>query len=170
MLVVLKIPVVYLCIVVWWAIRAEPRPPEGALQPARLLSTPPECDWRARRSRLLRRGPLPAWRPAASEARPRRARPRAGDGVSVDAGTGERERWTAADTVAGLLATVSIFASALGTIWRPLRILPFAIVLALVAARMSARQQRLAGFAVAAAVICWTVGLTIAVVTENPLW
>ena len=92
--------------------------------------------------------------------------------MSVDVGGGAdvRERWTAADTVAGLLATVSIFASALGTIWRPLRILPFAIVLALVAARMSARQQRLAGFAVAAAVICWTIGLTIAVVTENPLW
>ena len=29
MLVVLKIPVVYLCAVVWWAIRAEPRPLEG---------------------------------------------------------------------------------------------------------------------------------------------
>jgi hypothetical protein len=59
MLIVLKIPVVYLCAVVWWAIRAEPRPLEGALQPARLAPTPPECDWRARRSRLLRRGPLP---------------------------------------------------------------------------------------------------------------
>ena len=30
MLVVLKIPVVYLCAVVWWAIRAEPQPLEGA--------------------------------------------------------------------------------------------------------------------------------------------
>ena len=30
MLVILKIPVVYLCAVVWWAIRAEPRPLEGA--------------------------------------------------------------------------------------------------------------------------------------------
>ena len=34
---------------------------------------------------------------------------------------------------------------------------------------MSARQQRLAGIAVAAGVICWTLGMTIAVVTENPL-
>ena len=59
MLVVLKIPVVYLCVVVWWAIRAEPRPPEGAFRPARLVSTPPDCDWRVRRARLLRRGPLP---------------------------------------------------------------------------------------------------------------
>ena len=30
MLIVLKIPIVYLCLVVWWAIRAEPRPLEGA--------------------------------------------------------------------------------------------------------------------------------------------
>jgi hypothetical protein len=30
MLVVLKIPVVYLCAVVWWAIRAEPLPGDGA--------------------------------------------------------------------------------------------------------------------------------------------
>ena len=90
--------------------------------------------------------------------------------MSVDAGTGAADRWTAADAVAGLLASVSIFASALGLVWRPVRILPFAIVLALVAGLMSARQQRLAGFAVASAVICWTVGMTIAVVTENPLW
>ncbi|MDF2751219.1 MAG: hypothetical protein K0T00_2395, partial [Gaiellaceae bacterium] len=36
MLVVLKIPVVYLCAVVWWAIKAEPEP----LQGARVLSSP----------------------------------------------------------------------------------------------------------------------------------
>jgi hypothetical protein len=30
MIVILKIPVVYLCLVVWWAIKAEPRPEEGA--------------------------------------------------------------------------------------------------------------------------------------------
>ena len=30
MLVILKIPVVYLCWVVWWAVRAEPEPLEGA--------------------------------------------------------------------------------------------------------------------------------------------
>jgi hypothetical protein len=90
--------------------------------------------------------------------------------VSVDAGTGEREGWTAVDAVAGLLASISIFASALGLIWRPVRIVPFAILLALIAARMSARQQHLAGFAIAVAVVCWTVGMTIAVVTANPLY
>lgn len=28
MLVILKIPVIYLCLVVWWAIRSEPKPAE----------------------------------------------------------------------------------------------------------------------------------------------
>ena len=58
MLIVLKIPVVYLCAVVWWAIRAEPRPLEGAGTVA-ALGPPPECDWRTRRARVLRRGPVP---------------------------------------------------------------------------------------------------------------
>ena len=30
LMLVLKIPIVYLCLVVWWAVRAEPRPLEGA--------------------------------------------------------------------------------------------------------------------------------------------
>ena len=57
MLVILKIPVVYLCAVVWWAIRAEPEAPQGArsLVP---LPREPGCDWRPR-STALRRGPLP---------------------------------------------------------------------------------------------------------------
>jgi hypothetical protein len=58
MLVVLKIPVVYLCAVVWWAIKAEPAPLEGAGAVASLEPRPP-CDWRRPRSRALRRGPVP---------------------------------------------------------------------------------------------------------------
>ena len=60
MLVILKIPVVYLCAVVWWAIKAEPHPLEGA----GVVASPgpgagPECDWRTRRAHVLRRGPVP---------------------------------------------------------------------------------------------------------------
>ena len=55
MMLILKIPVFYLCAVVWWAIKAEPRPLEGAPLPAR-LGPRPGCDWRGR-SRSLR--PLP---------------------------------------------------------------------------------------------------------------
>ena len=58
MLVVLKIPVIYLCAVVWWAIKAEPRPLEGAGKGAQ-LGPGPDCDWRTRRARVLRRGPVP---------------------------------------------------------------------------------------------------------------
>ena len=68
---------------------------------------------------------------------------------SIDA-----HRWSTADTVAGFLATLSIFASALGLIWRPVRLVPFAILIALIAARMSARNERIAWYAVIAGVIC----------------
>jgi hypothetical protein len=90
--------------------------------------------------------------------------------VSVDYGTAPSGRWSVTDTVAGLLATISIFASGLGMIYRPVRIIPFAIIIALIAARMSERQKRLAGGAIAVGVICWTVGMTIAVVTKNPIY
>jgi hypothetical protein len=54
MLVILKIPVVYMCAIVWWAVRAEPRPFEGAarLEP---LDPPPACDWRGRTLRPSQR-------------------------------------------------------------------------------------------------------------------
>jgi hypothetical protein len=56
LMVILKIPVLYLCAVVWWAIRAEPRPPEGALLPAR-VRTPEPRPWSPANGRLPRRGP-----------------------------------------------------------------------------------------------------------------
>ena len=53
MLVILKIPVVYLCCVVWWAIRAKPAPLEPALRTAPLEDNPkPGWHW----SRLGARG------------------------------------------------------------------------------------------------------------------
>lgn len=58
MLVILKIPVVYLCAVVWWAVRSEPQPQEGAGRLAPVLPRVPGCDWR-RRHDALRRGPHP---------------------------------------------------------------------------------------------------------------
>ena len=79
-------------------------------------------------------------------------------------------RWSTADTVAGFLATLSIFASAVGLVWRPARIIPAAVLIALIAARMSARNQRIAFYAVIAGVVCWTAGMSIAVITENPLY
>jgi hypothetical protein len=47
MLVILKIPVVYVCLVVWWAIRSEPKP----LEPA-VVKEPVDPD------------PRPGWQPS----------------------------------------------------------------------------------------------------------
>lgn len=58
MLVVLKIPVVYLCAIVWWAIRAEPGPLEGAALPATLPPGTPACDRRSTSARPQRPGPV----------------------------------------------------------------------------------------------------------------
>jgi hypothetical protein len=76
----------------------------------------------------------------------------------------------AREAVAGLLATAAIFASLLGIAYRPARIVPFAIVLALVSARMTTRWSRLAAVAVAATVVCWVLGMAVAVLTERPLY
>jgi hypothetical protein len=40
MMLILKIPIVYLCLVVYWAVKAEPQPPEPALLPV-LPEQPP---------------------------------------------------------------------------------------------------------------------------------
>ena len=68
MLVVLKIPVVYLCAVVWWAIRAEPDIDEGA---SGAFGDGPD-----------ERGPRPWWQPPRRwrGPRPDRARSRVARG------------------------------------------------------------------------------------------
>jgi hypothetical protein len=53
LMVILKIPIVYLCLVVWWAIKAEPRPEEGAGVTAVLGPDEPQP-----KPRRGRRGPL----------------------------------------------------------------------------------------------------------------
>ena len=63
LMVVMKIPILYLCWVVWWAIKAEPRPEEGAALTARVGSDGPQ-------------GGL-TWRPRPS-GRPRPSRPHGG--------------------------------------------------------------------------------------------
>ena len=73
-------------------------------------------------------------------------------------------------TVSGLLSASALFAALLALAYRPARIVPAAIVLALVAARMSDRHRRLAAVAVAATGICWVLGMTFAVITSNPLF
>ena len=150
MLVILKIPVAYLCAVVWWAIRAEPLPLEGAGIVASLEPQPPGSRLGRRRVsggavvRPVRSGL--GTRGADAVASPWRG---AGHDMSAPEYT-SAERWSATDVVGGFLATASIFVSALGLVYRPARLLPVAVVLALIAARMTPRNGRLVAVAVAA--------------------
>jgi hypothetical protein len=87
------------------------------------------------------------------------------------------ESFRAVDAISGLLAMASIVLSAVGAGLgllleveaRPARVVPVAVVAALVAARMSDRFRGLALAAVAFAMVAWVVGMTIAIVTESPL-
>ena len=93
---------------------------------------------------------------------------------SVDTPT---TRHSAADTVAGFFAVGSIFLSAIavggGLILelqaRPARTSIVAAILALVSARLSAKYERLALVALLVAVVAFVVGMTLAVITDNPL-
>jgi hypothetical protein len=71
MLVILKIPMVYLAVVVWWAIRAEPSPGGGGPETARAFVPLTPCGW----DEWKRRRSLSSARP-----RPRRPSPH-GTGV-----------------------------------------------------------------------------------------
>jgi hypothetical protein len=74
------------------------------------------------------------------------------------------------ETVAGFLAAAAIFLSFVGLAYRPLRMVPFAILLALIAAGIGGRNERLAMFAVAIGAACFAIGLAVAVITSHPLW
>ena len=55
LMLVLKLPIVYLIAVVWWAVRAEPEPPEPALLPV-TVEPEPEPSGGRRPARRPRRG------------------------------------------------------------------------------------------------------------------
>jgi hypothetical protein len=59
LMVILKIPIVYLCWVIWWAVRSTPRPEEGAAVTMVAQPDPPSgrSDWQARAPRRHRPGP-----------------------------------------------------------------------------------------------------------------
>ena len=82
----------------------------------------------------------------------------------------ERGPGSPGETVAGFLASAAIFVSALGLAYRPLRLVPFAILLALVAAAIGGRHARLATLAVYVGAACFVFGFAFAVITSHPLW
>ena len=166
MLVILKIPVVYLCAVVWWAIRAEPAARGGGqagaarspalLQLARDYPSGGGLAARGWRASSARDGPRSRGRPpqggAALSAVPE---PRA-------AIRGRRLRDSS------LRPRSSSACSAIA--YRPARVIPVAIVVALISARMTERHSKLAGWAVGVGAASFVVGMGIAVLTKNPLY
>jgi hypothetical protein len=75
-----------------------------------------------------------------------------------------------ADTIAGFLAALSILGSALGLVYRPARLIPFALLLAVIAVGLGTRNSRLAAAAIAIGGVCFVVGMAVAVITNNPVF
>jgi hypothetical protein len=86
--------------------------------------------------------------------------------VSTPARTADRP----ADAVAGLLATLAIFGSCIALAYRPVRITPFTILIALVAAGMGGRHQRLAAAALMISGVCFIAGTFFAIITNHPIF
>ena len=76
----------------------------------------------------------------------------------------------ATQTLGGFLAAAGIFVSLAGVAYRPLRLVPIAIVLSLISVGIGGRSARLAMAAVFIGALCFAVGMAVAVVTSNPLW
>jgi hypothetical protein len=75
-----------------------------------------------------------------------------------------------AELVAGFLATLAIFFSCIALVYRPVRITPFTILLALIAAGIGGRFARLAAWAVGISTACFIVGTFFAIWTNNPIF
>ena len=75
-----------------------------------------------------------------------------------------------ADAVAGFLAAAAIFISLMGLVYRPVRLVPVAILLGLIATGIGGRNERLAQLSVAVGAASFAVGMTIAVLTGHPLY
>jgi hypothetical protein len=80
------------------------------------------------------------------------------------------KRTRSSEVVAGYLAALSIFGSVIGLAWHPLRLVAPTIILALVAAGMGGRENRLARYAVFIAALGFFFGMAIAVAGSRPLW
>jgi hypothetical protein len=81
------------------------------------------------------------------------------------------DRQTPGEAVGGLLAAAAVFLGFMAMAYRPARLAPLAAVLVLVATAMSGRRhERLVVAGVAVVGLGWLVGMTVAVITNNPLY
>jgi hypothetical protein len=80
------------------------------------------------------------------------------------------DRYSSADAVAGFLATAALVAGLFSIVYRPARIGPVALVVALIAVGIGGRNERLSAWAVATVTVGWVIGMIVAVLTENPIY
>jgi hypothetical protein len=85
-------------------------------------------------------------------------------------GAANHDRQSPADAVAGLLAAAAMFTSLIAVAYRPVRVAPFAVLIALIAVGMSKRHERLGQLALAVSSASFVAGMILAVLTENPLF
>ena len=86
----------------------------------------------------------------------------------MSANPGSQSR--AAATGAGHHASLSIFFSLIGVAYRPARLIPAALLLALLAVAMGGRHNRLGAIAAGVGALCFAVGMAVAVITGNPIY
>jgi hypothetical protein len=75
-----------------------------------------------------------------------------------------------AETVAGIIAAAALFVGLIAIFYRPVRLSPVALVVALIAAGIGGRHARLAAAAVAVISVGWVLGMIYCVVEDEPLW
>jgi hypothetical protein len=81
-----------------------------------------------------------------------------------------RDNYSASEAVAGLCATLAIFLGAFMLFYRPFRLLPVAVILAILATAMSKRQSSLIPWAWTSIGIGFVVGATLQILTHHPLY
>ena len=80
------------------------------------------------------------------------------------------QRTRPAETIGGFLAAASIFVSLTGIAYRPLRLIPFAIILGLIAVGIGGRCERIGTWAASIGAVSFALGMAVAVITSHPLW
>ncbi|HET7855217.1 MAG TPA: hypothetical protein VFL41_02055 [Gaiellaceae bacterium] len=60
--------------------------------------------------------------------------------------------------------------SVVAMVQTPVRLAPFALVVALIAVAIGGRHARLASAAVAVSALGWLIGMTVAIATESPIY
>jgi hypothetical protein len=80
------------------------------------------------------------------------------------------ERARPAEALAGYMSAAAIFLAALAIVYKPLPLALAALLLSLTATGLGGRWGNLHAFAVGAATVGFVAGMTVAVVTNNPLY